>query len=131
MSENRNEANTTNDHTLSLVNLLLFIESVVAELKSAADDVAWLGTTVEYQARQAIAHLIQMGWSVEGLTGVTTAYFNGKSRGPNARPQWAELMKHLPTPPQLPEHWLIDHAMGNFSEGLGPEDGEFIMNMDR
>lgn len=134
MSENRNEANTTNRPHRALVNLLLFIESVVAELKSEANDASWLGTTVDHHARQAISHLIQMAWSVQGLTGATTPYFAGAVDGVNrlvARPQWGELIKHLPTPPQLPEHWLIDHAMGNFSEGLSPEDAEFIMNMDR
>lgn len=95
MSENRNEANTTNRPHPALVNLLLFIESVVAELKSDMKDAAWDGTTVEYHARMAISHLIQMAWSVQGLTGATTPYFAGASDGVNrleARPQWAKLV---------------------------------------
>ena len=124
MSENRNEANTTNRPHPALVNLLLFIESVVAELKSDMDDAAWKGTSVAYHARNAINHLMLMGWSVGGLTGETTPYFAAGPDGVNsheARPQWGEVFGNLP------EHWL----KGGLSEGLGPDDSEFIMNMDR
>lgn len=72
MSENRNEANKTNEPHPALVNLLLFIDSVVAELKLERDDSSWDGTIVEYHAKQAIKHLTQMAWGVHGLTGVTT-----------------------------------------------------------
>lgn len=126
MSENRNEANKTNEPHPALVNLLLFIESVVAELKSERDDSAWTGTTVAYNAQQAITHLIQMAWGVQGLTGATTPYFSGNYENkpvaenrPVAQAHWDKLAEQLPTP------------RSDFSEGLSFEDAEFIMNSTR
>ena len=119
MSENRNEADTTNRPHPALVNLLLFIESVVAELKSEVTDAAWDRTLVEYHARQGISHLIQMAWAVQGLTGVTTPYFSASTDGVNrleARPQWAKL---------VPEGTMIAFPRHFFA----PDDAESVTDL--